>query len=226
MNVTAIISAYFATEFLQGRIENLLHQDPRPEIIVVCQVISPEWKIATDFSQVKIAGTIDIPTIYQAWNLAIENATGEYITNANSDDRLYPGALKYLAEALDHNPSLGVVYANADIVEEIGGAPFSRMELMEGGFDDLLMQCFIGPMPMWRKELHESHGLFDAKMHSAGDYEFWLRLMKAGVQFQHVRRTIGAYLWRVDSAERRQRVRTLWESARARSRYREEPALV
>ena len=221
--VTAIVSAYFAEQYLAGRIENLLHQKPQPEIIVVCQYRSPEWKITEDYSTTVVrVGTADIPTIYGAWNIGIKNASGEYLTNANSDDRLYPGALQYLASALDESPWLGVAYANADIVEEIGGPPVGRMDLMSGGFSELLERCFVGPMPMWRRSLHEEYGYFDAKMKSAGDYEFWLRLAKSEVLFGYGHRAIGAYLRRRNSAERREPLRTLWETARARSRYREE----
>ena len=219
--VTAIVSAYYCADFLEGRITNLLEQEA--EIIVVCQVDSAEQKIAEKV----LTGTYhicvitpDIPTIYRAWNLGIENATGDYITNANSDDRLYPGSLTKMAKVLDENKKYAVVYGNQDIVDEIGGDPIQRYEWMEGGIEELLNGCFLGPQPMWRKSLHEKHGLFDADMQVAGDYEFWLRLAKAGEKFFHLREVVGAYLLNLRGAEKRERVRTIWETARARARYR------
>ena len=226
--VTAIVSAYFAAEYLEGRIENLLAQEPQPEIVVVCQGDSKEYEIARKFqgdatneANFFICLTRDIPTIYAAWNMGIEMATGEYITNANSDDRLYSGALKALADALDANPKKAVAYADCDIVERVGGDAVGVYEWAEGGILELLKGCFLGPFPMWRKSLHDKYGLFDAEMYSAGDYEFWLRLAKGGEKFHHVRRIYGAYLKRSDSAEHRQKLRTLWETARAKGRYRE-----
>jgi glycosyltransferase involved in cell wall biosynthesis len=220
--VSCIVSAYFAEQYLEGRLQNLLAQKPQPEIVVVCQRGSAEHIIAATFEQItNVVLTDDIPTIYAAWNLGVQAATGDYITNSNSDDRLYPGALARLADALDTNKKYSVAYADVDVVEEIGGAPVNRYEWAEGGIEELLTGCFIGPMPMWRKSLHDKHGYFDAEMRSAGDYEFWLRVAKAGVKFFHVRQVCGAYLKRDDSAEHKFKLRSLWEQARAKGRYRE-----
>lgn len=233
--VSAIVSAYFAEAYLEGRLQNLLAQQPQPEIIVICRRESEEEKIAcktlnvrrerrandstVDIHQVIV--TEDIPTIYAAWNIGIEAARGEYLTNANSDDRLYPGALRKLAEILDVRKKVAVAYFDVDVTQETDGLPIGRYEWLEGGLPELLTGCFLGPMPMWRKSLHAAHGLFDAEMYSAGDYEFWMRIAKAGEIFERIPQALGSYLMRNDSAERRHRLRSVWEQARAKARYRE-----
>ena len=224
--VSCIVSAYYAEEFLAGRLQNLIEQSTQPEIIVVCRRGSKEYSIASAWenskSLIRVIETDDIPTIYAAWNLGIQAATGDYITNQNSDDRLYPGALAKLVDALDkHAKKYNVVYSNADIVETLGGPPAGRYEWMEGGIEELLHGCFLGPWPMWRKSLHEKYGYFDGEMYSAGDYEFWMRLAKAGEKFFHLREVNGAYLKRDNSAEHRHKLRSIWEQARAKGRYRE-----
>ena len=221
--VTAIVSAYYSAPFLEGRIQNLLDQDPRPMIIVVCQQGSEDARILRGRKDVIVLYTADVPTIYSAWNLAIRAAQGDYLTNANTDDRHYPGALSILATALDQHPEAAVAYADDDIVRQIGGDPVNRHQWIEGDFDTLRQACFVGPMPMWRRHLHDRYGLFDEAMHSAGDYEFWLRVARQGERFLHLPRAVGAYTRRSDSAERRESLRTIWETARARSRYTEEP---
>lgn len=219
--VSAIVSAYFSAQFLEGRIENLLAQDPQPEVIVVCADDSEDARLVRGRKDVVAIYTPDIPTIYKAWNIAIQAATGDYVTNANTDDRHYPGAMKILSRALDENPDVALVYADDDIVREIGGDPVNRHCWIDGDFEILKQVCFVGPMPMWRRSLHDKHGYFDGAMRSAGDYEFWLRAASKGERFMHIPRSIGAYLLRRDSAERRESLRTLWETARARSRYME-----
>jgi glycosyltransferase involved in cell wall biosynthesis len=222
--VSCLVSAYYAEHFIEGRMQNLLAQKPQPEIIVVCQRDSGEHRAMLhyeDEKNVKVILTSDIPTVYAAWNIGIEAATGDYLCNANSDDRLYPSALAKLAAALDNHPKYAVAYANVDIVQELGGAPEGRYEWAEGGIEKLLEGCFLGPMPMWRKSLHAQYGLFDGEMTSAGDYEFWMRVAKAGERFWHVKEVLGAYLKRDDSAEHRFKLRSIWEQARAKGRYRE-----
>jgi glycosyltransferase involved in cell wall biosynthesis len=217
--VSAIVSAYYAEPFIEGRLANLLEQDPQPEVIVICQTGSAEHQAAMKHECV-IVETEDIPTIYRAWNMGIAAATGKYLTNANSDDRLYPGALKRCADILDANLGHDVVYFNVDIVEEIGGEAVQRFEWNEGDFDVLLRGCFVGPMPVWRRSLHATFGGFDEEMHVAGDYEFWLRIAARRRKFYHLREVWGAYTRRKGSAEHRESIRTTWETARARSRYR------
>jgi len=230
VKVSAIISAYYAADFLAGRIENLLEQSEKPEVIVVCQNGSAEKAIAEKFNVIIIT-TDDIPTVYEAWNMGIKNATGKYITNANSDDRLYEHGIKRLADVLDKNTKYAVAYGNQDIVEDLEAEPKERFEWQEGGLAELLHGCFLGPMPMWRKSLHDTYGYFLEserlrngdiyKYQIASDYEFWLRLARGGERFYHLRGpSIGKYLRRKEGREHREKNRTIWETARIRGKYR------
>src|SRR3990167_2217812 len=77
--VSCIVSAYYAEEFLAGRLQNLVEQSTQPEIIVVCRRGSKEYSIASAWenskSLIRVIETDDIPTIYAAWNLGIQAAT-------------------------------------------------------------------------------------------------------------------------------------------------------
>ncbi len=224
--VTAIVSAYHAEKYLEGRIENLLGQTLKPEIVVVCHKGSKEFDIVKPFADrgelvVRwFEANLPIPTVYAAWNAGIQVSTGEYLTNANCDDRLHPDGLKRLTEALDQHPAHAVAYADAAVVEQIDGPVVSQFRWAEGGLRKLLEGCFLGPMPMWRRSLHEKYGMFNEELHSAGDYEFWLRIAARGERFWHVKEVLGTYLNRKDSVEHREPVRSAWETARARAKYR------
>ena len=220
MTVSAIVSAYFGDKWLDRRIQNLLEQEPQPEVIVVCQDGSKEDLIASCYPDIKVIRTADIPTIYAAWNLAIEQATGDYITNANCDDLLMPGALAEMVKAFKANVWAAVVYADVHIVDP-AGEQVGRYAWREGGLRELLGGCFLGPMPMWKRKLHEKHGLFDGSYQVTGDYEFWMRLAACGEKFYHIPKPLGVYMKRDDSAEHRSNIRTIWETARARGLYRE-----
>jgi len=245
MKVSAIISAYYCEQWIEGRIRNLVQQTLKPEIVVVAQEGSAEHEIADKvFSDEAIRqvlpGTMfewnhqrttfqlietpDTGTIYSAWNLGIKAASGEFVTNANSDDRLAPYAIARLAQELDKRPEVGLVYADVDIVEDLSGGFESAwregyFRWAEGGHKELLQQCFVGPQPMWRRSLHDKYGYFDAEMKSAGDYEFWLRLTSNGVKLHHLREVLGIYLRRDDQAEQRFAEIGASETLTARMRY-------
>jgi GT2 family glycosyltransferase len=219
--VSAIVSAYYADEYLEGRIENLLSQTEPPEVIVIAQRGSKEAAIMENYPRVVTIPTDDIPGVYEAWNIGIKAANTPYVTNANSDDRLAPHALKKMADILDKETTYGVVYPDVAIVNEIGGNPIGEYRWLEGGMKELIRACFVGPMPMWRSKLHKQFGYFDESYKSAGDYEFWMRLMAGGVKFYHVRGDpLGVYLKRQNSVEHREPLRSLWEANNARMKYR------
>lgn len=220
--VTAIISAYYAEDYIQGRLENLVGQTEKVDIIAVAQKGSIEAGICARFPQVEIIQTNDIPGVYEAWNIGIKASNTPYVTNANCDDRLAPHALKKMADILDKETTYGVVYPDVSIVEEIGGNPIGEYRWKEGGMKELIKACFLGPMPMWRARLHKQFGYFDETYKSAGDYEFWMRLASKGVKFYHVRgEPLGTYLKRGNSVEHREPLRSLWEANHARMKYRE-----
>lgn len=226
--VTALVSAYYAEQYIEGRLANLMAQSIKPDVIVIAKDGSKEMEAAERFykthpGRITIIETDDIPPLYEAWNRCISVVATPYITNANCDDRLYPDALVKLVAALETNPEYSVAYSDIDIVDKIGGEPVGRFTWNEGGLDVLLQGCFLGPMPLWRTALHDKYGLFDAAYRSAGDYEYWLRLAAGGVKFWHIRKEpLGIYLDRKDSLAHREELRSIWETARARSKYRKE----
>lgn len=228
--VSAIVSAFYAEEYLKGRLENLFGQSLVPEVIVVCKEGSKEQEIAKAFD-VKIITTQDVPTIYEAWNMAIKQASGNYITSANCDDRLYPRALEKLAAALDQHENYAVAYFYVDRVHEIDGKPFDVFQWAQGGIIELLtIGCFLGPMPMWRKSVHDKYGYFlesdmlangeTYKYRVVSDYEFWMRLAENKEKFFLIQEILGAYLDRPESAEKREPLRRLWEDARMKAKHR------
>jgi hypothetical protein len=241
------LSAYYCEKYLPKRLENLLSQSLVPEIVIIYQKDSPEHRIMSEMLigkslDIQPCQTTDIPTVYEAWNFGIKFAHGEYLTSANSDDLFYEGAIEKLAAALDKEKHHAMAYANVDRIKDWDEPKtIGRFEWAEGGLKELYWTgCFLGPMPMWRKSLHEKYGPFDGEMHSAGDYEFWLRLAaglpathvagtgdagwkpaRDGEKFFHIREVLGAHLEREDSLEHRSGLRSTWEQARARAKYRQ-----
>ena len=145
----------------------------------------------------------DDPGVYGVWNLAVDMASGEYLTNMNCDDRRAPRALEHQAKLLADNPEVDLVYNDSYVVQKPNTSweslqkqvnkqrynipQFSKAEMIKGNLPH--------NNPMWRKSLHDVHGKFDESYKSSADWEFWLRCAFAGSQFKKASEVLGVYYY-------------------------------
>ncbi|SBO44031.1 glycosyltransferase [Cyanobium sp. NIES-981] len=232
--VSVLVSTCNAARYLPGCLDSLLAQTiaDQLEILVIDSGSQQEESAIVRRYQaahpnIRLLRT-ERETVYAAWNRGIAMARGRYLTNANTDDRLAPEALERLSGALEADPQAGLAYADA-LVTSTDNAGFADAFAGSGAvsgcfhwpaFDPalLLRVCFVGPQPLWRRQLHAAHGLFDPSFHSAGDYEFWLRICRH-TRFVHLPAVLGLYLERPGSLEHRNARRNQEETARARQRH-------
>ena len=181
--VSAIISTYNAARFIKGCIENLEAQTiaKKMEIVIVNSGSEEDEetivrKLQKKYNNIKYIKTKNRETVYQAWNRGIKASSGEYITNANTDDRRYVDSIEVLVNVLEENPEVVLTYGdfdvtdtenstpnNANIIEKLAYPPYER--------GTLLTSCYPGPMPVWRKSVHSEFGYFNERFVSAGDRE-------------------------------------------------------
>ncbi|EDZ94635.1 glycosyl transferase family 2 [Limnospira maxima CS-328] len=190
--VSAIISTYNSANFLRGCLQDLISQTlyhkQQLEIIVIdSNSEENEKQIVSEFqakyTQIIYHRTEHRETLYAAWNRAIELAKGEYITNANTDDRHRFDALELMANYLDQHSDVAVVYGD-QLITHNPNETFEntqanqRWNWPEFSYQELERRCCLGSQPMWRKSLHQKYGNFNPEFKVAGDYEFWLRIGK------------------------------------------------
>lgn len=210
MRVSYIVSAYRCAEFIKARIENLMDtweftQGGAEIVVVNASPSDDEHQIILPFIKF---GVVYIRTkrepIYVSWNRGIKIAQGRYIMNANADDRIFAETPSRMADLLDRDESVGVVYTDMVATKtpnptreefEPSDNPYYPPGHGWPDFDPMFMlqQCYTGPFPMWRRALHVQYGLFDEGYQLAGDYEFFLRLAAHGVQFKHMSISGGLY---------------------------------
>lgn len=210
--VTALVSAYYAADLLEGRLRNLRENGATP--VIVCQAGSEEDEIADSLMEVRLK-TTDVPTLYLAWNLGAQLSDSDYLTSANCDDRFYAGGLDALVSYLDTHPDVDIVHGDCDVKENGHIHPWARP-----GESVSLQACRVGPMPVWRRSLHARFGYFDMSMKVAGDYDFWLRCVTGGAKVAHIDKVVGLYWRRGDSLEHRYPEELQRENAIIRERYR------
>ena len=207
--VTLVTSVFNASEHIEQLMEDVTRQtifQDKCEWIIL-DVNSPEDdfeekvinKYAEKFPNIKYQRLEEDPGVYGVWNRAIEMSQGEFITNINCDDRRAPYGLEHQAKMLVHNPDVDLVYNDSYISRQPNVAwEDISPELERYNFENFSKEAMLrGNLPhnnpMWRRSLHDNHGMFDDKYKSAGDWEFWLRCTFAGAKFKKYNNILGVY---------------------------------
>ena len=114
-----------------------------------------------------------------ARNKLIELASGEYISFLDSDDLLYPDAIKKMVGAIPENSKDTIVYGPYTAIDEEGQILWRKKKKLYNGkitrqlFKNILIHACGSLFP--KKALVEADG-FDTSFPVCSDYDLWLRL--------------------------------------------------
>ncbi|TRV47927.1 MAG: glycosyltransferase [Microcystis panniformis Mp_MB_F_20051200_S9] len=215
IKVSVIVSTYKSSEFIRGCLEDLvtqtLYQKGEVEIIIIDSA-SPEneGEIIQEFQEnypnIIYQRTQERETLYCAWNRAIKLARGLYLTNGNTDDRHCFNALEIMANYLDNNREISLVYAD-QLITTIKNDTFATTPALKHwnwpnySYQQMRQGCCVGSQPMWRKMMHDKYGYFQENFRCAGDYEFWLRIGSQGEKMALIPEILGLYYLNIQGLE-------------------------
>lgn len=139
-----------------------------------------------------------------AVNQAFEACTGEIVGWINSDDGLFAvDTVERIVATLADNPSVGVVYGDAALVDESGRIlRHHRSRWPTGSLP--LVSPIVQPAAFFRRSaIDPDEPLLRIDLHRFLDYELWIRLRRRGVRFVHL-----PVVTAVDRDHPRRKVRT------------------
>ncbi|MBY0279690.1 glycosyltransferase, partial [Candidatus Binatia bacterium] len=204
--LSALCFVYGAERFMRGLLDDLLAQTILAHMeIVIVDTGSPtdEASIVREYlakyPNIAYLRTPERETTTSAANRCIAAARGKYVTLACADDRHRRDALERLVDVLERNPRHALAYADVAVTDtENESADLATVvgHLRWPEFDPrrLFQVCAVGPQPVYQRRLHEQYGGYDPSFVTAGDYEFWLRVVSRGESFIHVPEVLGVYL--------------------------------
>ncbi len=203
--VSIITSMYNADEYIDGFLKDITRQT----IFNQCELIlinanSPGneepiiKKYVEKYPNIRYKRLEKDPGIYGVWNECVRMARAPYITNYNVDDRFTPNALEVHVAEIERNADIDLVYA--DRFESSEKNQTFESDLSKHKYiasrefsPENMLFCLPGNSPMWRKSLHDKHGMFNESYKVSGDWEMWLRAVEGGAEFKRIPGAYGIY---------------------------------
>ncbi|MGH7145161.1 MAG: glycosyltransferase family 2 protein [Planctomycetota bacterium] len=117
----------------------------------------------------------------------------EILGFVNSDDLLFPGAVSAAANLFAADPNLAVVYGEGAVIDSRGKVRFYRaVQPMDP--EQLEESCWImQPATFFRRSWYDRVGGLDRRLSKAFDYEFWLKLLRAGAIWRPLERPMAVF---------------------------------
>lgn len=207
--VSVIVSLYNAAAklplFLQLLTYQTILQKQQAEVILIDSG-SPgdEYKV---FKELK--SQLDIPVVYarsknretiqNAWNRGILLAHAPYITFLGVDETILPECLEILSNELDLNPDIDWVISHSLVtnVDFQGNRVNDIMLYDRRGYQQnfvYLDTCYLSLVGgLYRRNIHEKFGYYDASYRGAGDTEFKNRVLPY-IKTKMVNQALGLFL--------------------------------
>ena len=188
--ITIITPSLNQAAFLEQTINSVLDQDyPNLEYIVIdggstdgsVEIIQRYANHLTYWVSEKDRGQ------GHAINKGLERATGDIIAYLNSDDYYLPGALQRVGEFFTKHPEVDLLHGRCRFVDPAGnkigdrlGSMMSYQEILDLWDVWWKERNFVQPEVFWTRRITERIGDFREDLHWVMDYEYWVRILRAG----------------------------------------------
>lgn len=126
--------------------------------------------------------------MYRAINAGLRQCRTEWLAYLNSDDWLYPDALRRLLAQADKSQA-EVVYGHTDFVDGAGRFMYSLSAAAPAQVLSLFrmqVMAFTPHAAVFRRSVYERFGGFDEKYSLSADADFFLRLVRAGIRLERL----------------------------------------
>lgn len=178
--ITVAVPSLNQGKFLEQALASIAQQGLQVEIMLADGGSTDETPDIIERWRGKLAWSRSGPDKGQAAaiNEAIAQGAAPYVCWLNADDIYLPHGLEMLAEYLDRHPEVPAAYGRVWNTDEQGRpttpywtSPFSEWRLAQ--------YCFISqPGTLIRREVWESVGGLDEKLHMAMDYDLWWKILR------------------------------------------------
>jgi glycosyltransferase involved in cell wall biosynthesis len=192
MSISVVIPAYNASRYLRETLDSVLQQTlPADEILVIDDGSTDDTAaIAESYApQVRV---IRRPNARQAAtrNFGVQEATGEWIAFVDADDIWECDKLRRQMDELAQHPEADLCYtARVELIQEGDTARIGRIltvpppaRIREALYRNT---TFLPSAVVIRRSTFLAAGGFDTHYKYVEDWDLWLRLLRAGMEFAY-----------------------------------------
>lgn len=201
-SISFVMPCYNDADTVEDAVKSIRDQDlPDIEIIVVNDGSTDDSKIVLD--ALKEQGVIDKVIHLEknsgacvARNLGTKEAKGKYLSFLPADAILYPGMARVWFNVLEDHPDYDFAYGGYRFIDD-DGEPLPGHDYFFESFDPYLLETnnyIDGSFPIktesfWKfaKIMNQPDGLWDPKIKSLQDWDFWLSVVKHGGKGVYIR---------------------------------------
>jgi len=127
-------------------------------------------------------------------NKGFQQATGDLVMWLNCDDYLLPGALEKVAACARQHPEAAVIHGDCEFVDEEKQPIRRKYDTPVDEWDFLFVGCCIpSTATFYRREIIAAGSLLDIGYRNCMDWEYYLRLSRAGYRFQYLAAVLAGF---------------------------------
>ncbi len=219
--VSLLIPCYNHEKFLEDCLQSLIDQSYDEIELLINDDASTDqsWsmiearkeQLENRFKRVYLHRNTKNQGVTKSLNILLKQAAGDYIKIIASDDMLHRDYIKTCVEYMEQHSKCSAVVTNAFVVTEniwyardLKSEEFFYKEPPNFNKEEMLTRVYLediiaAPSTFVRKEVYDSIGNYDEKL-GAEDWDYWLRMLENGMEFDYLDRVLVYYRKNSNSA--------------------------
>lgn len=179
--VSIVLPTYNGEKYIEESIKSIINQTFHDwELIIVddCSTDNTPYIVRQYEKQdnrIRVIQNLENKKLPLSLNIGFADAKGEYLTWTSDDNIYIENAIELMNAELDRSKDIYMVYAGMINIDEYG-KEIDRIKLYSE--KELPINNIIGACFMYRREVYQKVGGYDANLFLVEDYDYWLRILE------------------------------------------------